>query len=95
MTNVTQQYLENSLYNGELWCSMRSGRFWRARRNGQTKTWKTRPGEWRIPVKAGLRSCGAIWHSSTVAIVGEPNWRAAEFVISRGDPNDVAREAAQ
>jgi len=25
------------------------------RRNGQTKTWKTRPGEFRIPVKYGFR----------------------------------------
>ena len=27
----------------------------RARRNGKTKTWVTRPGEFRIPVKYGLR----------------------------------------
>ena len=26
------------------------------RRNGATKTWKTRPGEFRIPVKWGMRS---------------------------------------
>ena len=25
------------------------------RRNGATKTWKTRPGEFRIPVKYGMR----------------------------------------
>jgi hypothetical protein len=28
----------------------------RWRRNGKTKTWKTRPTEFRIPVKFGLRS---------------------------------------
>jgi hypothetical protein len=27
------------------------------RRNGQTKTWKTRPGEFRIPVKYGFKEC--------------------------------------
>lgn len=30
------------------------------RRNGQTQTWKTRPGEFRIPVKYGLRDYGQI-----------------------------------
>ena len=29
----------------------------RARRNGATKTWKTRPGAFRVPVKHGLRKC--------------------------------------
>jgi len=29
----------------------------RARRNGKTKTWKTRPNDFRIPVKYGLRDC--------------------------------------
>lgn len=39
------------------------------RRNGSTQTWKTRPGEFRIPVKYGLRSYGSLtdydapdWH---------------------------------
>lgn len=29
------------------------------RRNGKTKTWKTRPGHFQIPVKRGLRDCGS------------------------------------
>lgn len=29
----------------------------RLRRNGKTQTWKSRPNEFRIPVKYGLRSC--------------------------------------
>lgn len=29
----------------------------RARRNGKTKTWKTRPNEFRIPAKHGLKEC--------------------------------------
>jgi hypothetical protein len=28
-----------------------------ARRNGTTKTWKTRPNDFKIPVKYGLRDC--------------------------------------
>jgi hypothetical protein len=29
----------------------------RCRRNGATKTWVTRPGDYRIPVKHGLKTC--------------------------------------
>jgi hypothetical protein len=29
----------------------------RCRRNGATETWKTRPGQFRVPVKYGLREC--------------------------------------
>lgn len=32
----------------------------RARRNGATKTWKTRPGDFRIPFKHGLYDYGYI-----------------------------------
>ena len=32
----------------------------RYRRNGKTETWKTRPDDFRIPVKHGLKSCGQI-----------------------------------
>jgi hypothetical protein len=30
------------------------------RRNGATQTWRTRPDEYRVPVKYGLRSYGAL-----------------------------------
>lgn len=33
------------------------------RRNGRTKTWKTRPGEFQIPVKYGLYSFDYITHN--------------------------------
>jgi hypothetical protein len=29
----------------------------RARRNGKTKVWKTKPGKFQIPVKYGLKTC--------------------------------------
>jgi hypothetical protein len=45
------------------------------RRNGATQTWKTRPGEFRVPVKYGLRGYGQLitadgapygpWHVGT------------------------------
>jgi hypothetical protein len=32
-----------------------TGKIYRVRRSGKTKTWKTRPGEFRIPVKCEFR----------------------------------------
>jgi len=34
----------------------------RARRTGRTQTWKTRPSEFRIPIKHGLYEYGEITH---------------------------------
>ena len=55
-----RQRIETALANGELWLAMHGGKWWRARRNGATKLWKTRPADFEIPVKAGLRSCARI-----------------------------------
>lgn len=30
---------------------------YQCRVNGRCQTWKTRPGEWRLPVKHGLKAC--------------------------------------
>lgn len=38
----------------------------RWRRNGKTQRWKTRPGEFRIPVKFGLRDYADITHADRV-----------------------------
>jgi hypothetical protein len=48
--------IEAALDSGRVQAEMANGRWWRVRRNGRTKLWKTRPGQWRIPIKAGLRS---------------------------------------
>lgn len=32
----------------------------RCRVNGKCQTWKTRPDDFRLPIKSGLRDCGAI-----------------------------------
>jgi len=37
------------------------------RRNGRTKTWKTRPDQFSIPVKYGLHSYGRIDHTNAWA----------------------------
>lgn len=36
----------------------------RARRTGKTQKWKTRPGEFKIPVKYGLRQSFYITHET-------------------------------
>jgi len=81
--------IEAALIDGELWVAMRNGRFWRARRSGKTQLWKTRAGEFRIPIKAGMYAHGAVTHTSRVELCGAPSWRAADFVISQIDPNGV------
>jgi hypothetical protein len=61
---MTLQEIEAALTAGHVFARMSNGREWQARRNGATKTWKSRPGEFRIPVKAGFRACGYIDHTN-------------------------------
>jgi len=84
---MTREAIETALNTGQVWAAMRNGRFWRVRRNGATKLWKTRPDEWAIPVKAGLRSCAYLTHTSSIELVNAEGWRSANFVISADDPN--------
>ena len=51
-------------YHRKLKYAHRRGGPLQARRNGRTKTWKTRPGEFQIPVKYGLRECFYINHTN-------------------------------
>lgn len=48
----------------------------RARVNGRCKVWKTRPNEYRLPVKYGLRHCFYITHDN-----------GAEWLLN--DPTEV------
>lgn len=41
------------------------------RRNGRTQTWKTRPDEFRIPVKFGMYGYGSITHNDHVHLADE------------------------
>lgn len=61
---MTLQEVETALDQGRILARMSNGKLWATRRNGATKTWKTRPNEFRIPVKAGLRACGYITHQN-------------------------------
>lgn len=59
---TTLQEVETALDGGRLYGCANSNRavWWKLRRNGQTKKWKTRPDDFRIPVKMGLRTCGQV-----------------------------------
>lgn len=57
---MTRTEMETALDGGRLFARMNSGNWWKLRRNGKTKTWKTRPKEFRIPVKAGIWTYGAL-----------------------------------
>lgn len=52
--------IESLLEAGMIYGEMAHGRYWQVRRNGATKLWKTRPNEYRIPIKAGLKVYGYI-----------------------------------
>ncbi len=82
---INNQYaIEQALDRGDVWARMSHGRFWRVRRNGATKTWKTRPGEFRIPVKMGLRTCGELTHRSEIDMA--PDGRG-DWLVTGLDPN--------
>jgi hypothetical protein len=45
----------------------------RVRRNGATQTWKTRPAEWRLPVKWGMHARGQF----SIGDYEAANWHVA------------------
>lgn len=51
---LTLEQLEAWLAQGLIEAQM-EGEWWRVKRNGATQTWIDRPGEYLIPIKAGLR----------------------------------------
>lgn len=82
---LTLQQIETALDNGQLWVLMGSGRYWRCRRNGATKTWKRKPNRFSIPVKAGMYAYTHITETSTIG-----SWhRNSDFVICHCDPNPM------
>lgn len=68
----TREYIEKALDSGRLSVVMSNGNCWKARRNGKTQTWKTRPDHFRIPIKMGLKSYGQI---------DQDNMQSPEIVI--------------
>ena len=82
MTTITKDSAEAALDQGLLWALMANGRYWKLRRNGKTKTWKTKPDRFNIPVKAGLKSFAIITETSRINLRGSVGWRMADFVVA-------------
>jgi hypothetical protein len=85
MAIIDRITLEQAIDRGNVWALMRNGRWWRVRRNGATQLWKTRPDEYSIPIKAGLRFYTRITHRDIVG-AGNPQDRP-DFVVTSHDPN--------
>lgn len=79
MTERTRQDMETALAKGHLWVAMANGRYWRLRRNGETRTWKRDAARFEIPCKAGLKS---------YCTVDNHNLNSSGWVISETQPKD-------
>lgn len=64
---MTRIEFETALDSGNVKFRMTSGKLWMVKRNGKTKTWKTRPDEFSIPVKVGFRSCTHVTHETLLS----------------------------
>ena len=64
--------IELALANHNLFALMNHGNYWRLRRNGRTKLWKTRPMDFCIPFKAGMNAYGQITHNTEIALSPTP-----------------------
>jgi hypothetical protein len=63
---ITREQIEAALDGRKLWVAIQNGNYWLARRSGKTRTWKTRPDNFRIPFKYGFKGNGALDESDRV-----------------------------
>ena len=63
---MTYNEIEIALSEGKVSVLMSNGNYWRVRKNGQTKLWKTRPQDFYIPIKFGLKGYGKITNHSQI-----------------------------
>lgn len=57
---MTREEFEIALDKGRIETKITNGSWWKTRRNGKTQRWKTRPNEFRIPIKYGFKSYGQV-----------------------------------
>lgn len=62
--------LDRRMLQGQNW---KNGKWYDLRRNGATKLWKTRPNDYSIPVKAGLRDAFRIEHDCSITLRVRPD----------------------
>ena len=82
--------IEDALDQGHLWMAVAGSRWWRCRRNGQTRTWKRDATRFDIPIKAGWKVYGNITQASIVTIPGG-RLGGTDWLISHLDPNETQR----
>ncbi len=61
---MTRDQFEIALDTGRVRVRMSNGNLWSCRRNGRTQTWKTRPNDFRIPIKYGFKEYGQVTQDS-------------------------------
>lgn len=59
-----EQAMAATWWHGNFYTRGNNGKICKVRVNGACKTWKTRPNEFRLPVKYGLRECLYIDHDN-------------------------------
>jgi hypothetical protein len=84
-----RETVEDALDRGHLWMAV-GGRWWRCRRNGQTKTWKRDEARWKVPIKAGWKVYDTLTQAIVVTIPGG-QFGACPFMITHLDPNKTQR----
>lgn len=92
---------EDALKAREFWhmtLTNADGTAWRARRTGATKTWVTRPGEFKVPVKRGMNDSFYITPASAHVWCTPEKWPAEHVLFAGLDTTvswpakDVCRE---
>lgn len=66
--NIEMENVDRLLDAGLLEVAMGHGKWWKIRRNGQTKRWKKDVNRIRIPIKFGWRGHGAITEHDFVEV---------------------------
>lgn len=60
MPTITRENIDSYLDTGSIYAKANNGKWYKIRRNGVTKKWKTDEKRIRIPIKYGFRGHGAI-----------------------------------
>jgi len=78
MATVTRENCETAQYFEHVSVKNADGTPARARRNGKTKLWKTRPERFKIPVKHGLRDYFYIQNFYDNQIDNDKEWNVVK-----------------
>lgn len=64
---IRRYNIEMALDSDSLSIRALNGIFYKARRNGKTKTWQTRPNDFRIPITFGFKSHATIDQDNVIS----------------------------